>query len=103
MAKLFSKANRRKLLAWILPPIIYVFIKLLYFTCKKKFHIKEYGSITPSIYAIWHGELLMVAFAYAYYSKRQKIDTIVILQPEKAIPIYGEKGKKGVVIITIKK
>jgi hypothetical protein len=31
---------------------------------------------------------------------KQKIDTIVILQPEKAIPIYGEKGKKGVVIIT---
>ena len=36
---------------------------------------------------------------YAPLSK-QKIDTIVILQPEKAIPIYGEKGKKGVVIIT---
>lgn len=39
---------------------------------------------------------------YAPLSK-QKIDTIVILQPEKAIPIYGEKGKKGVVIISIKK
>lgn len=39
---------------------------------------------------------------YAPLSK-QKIDTIVILQPERAIPIYGEKGKKGVVIITIKK
>jgi len=39
---------------------------------------------------------------YAPLSK-QKIDTIVILQPEKAIPIYGEKEKKGVVIITIKK
>lgn len=39
---------------------------------------------------------------YAPLSK-QKIDTIVILQPEKAIPIYGEKGKNGVVIITIKK
>ena len=34
---------------------------------------------------------------------KQKIDTIVVLQPEKAIPIYGEKGKNGVVIITIKK
>jgi hypothetical protein len=39
---------------------------------------------------------------YAPLSK-QKIDTIVILEPERAIPIYGEKGKKGVVIITIKK
>lgn len=33
---------------------------------------------------------------------KQKIETVVILQPEKAVPIYGEKGKKGVVIITTK-
>lgn len=39
---------------------------------------------------------------YAPLSK-QKIDTIVVLEPERAIPIYGEKGKNGVVIITIKK
>ena len=39
---------------------------------------------------------------YAPLSK-QNIDTIVVLQPEKAIPIYGEKGKNGVVLITIKK
>lgn len=38
---------------------------------------------------------------YAPLSK-QKIETIVILLPEKAIPIYGERGKNGVVIITIK-
>ena len=38
---------------------------------------------------------------YAPLSK-QKIDTIVVLLPERAIPIYGEKGKNGVVIITIK-
>lgn len=36
---------------------------------------------------------------YAPLSK-QKIDTIVVLLPERAIPIYGEKGKNGVVIIT---
>ena len=39
---------------------------------------------------------------YAPLSK-QNIDTIVVLQPERAIPIYGEKGKNGVIIITIKK
>lgn len=33
---------------------------------------------------------------------QQKIETISILQDEKAISIYGEKGKKGVVIITTK-
>ena len=34
---------------------------------------------------------------------KQDIETISILQNEKAIEIYGDKGKKGVVIITTKK
>lgn len=33
---------------------------------------------------------------------QQKIESISILQPEKAVSIYGEKGKKGIVIITTK-
>lgn len=33
---------------------------------------------------------------------KQKIETISILQPEKAITIYGKKGEKGIVIITTK-
>lgn len=33
---------------------------------------------------------------------KQKIETISILQPEKAVSIYGEKGKKGIVIVTTK-
>lgn len=33
----------------------------------------------------------------------QKIDAIKVYLPEEAIPIYGTKGKDGVVIITIKK
>lgn len=32
----------------------------------------------------------------------QKIDSIKIFLPEEAIPIYGEKGKEGIVIISIK-
>lgn len=38
---------------------------------------------------------------YAPLSK-QNIATISVLQPEKAIPIYGKKGEKGIVIITTK-
>lgn len=33
---------------------------------------------------------------------KQKIETISILQPEKATTIYGKKGEKGIVIITTK-
>lgn len=38
---------------------------------------------------------------YAPLSK-QNIVTISVLLPEKAIPIYGKKGEKGIVIITTK-
>lgn len=34
--------------------------------------------------------------------KKQKIETITVLEPEKAQKIYGEKGKNGIVIITTK-
>ncbi len=33
---------------------------------------------------------------------KQKIETISVLHPDKAVTIYGEKGKKGIVIITTK-
>ncbi|ACZ11467.1 protein of unknown function DUF374 [Sulfurospirillum deleyianum DSM 6946] len=74
---MFSKPFKRKLLVWCVPPLVYLFVKLLFFTCKKRFHFSINGSQTPSIYAIWHGELLMAAAAYTYYSKRVSIDTIV--------------------------
>lgn len=77
MAKLFSKAIQRKLVVWIVPPLIYAFIKLLFFTCKKKFYRPQNGSATPSIYVLWHGEILMAAAAYTYYTDRVAADTIV--------------------------
>jgi len=77
MAKLFSKVTQRKLLVWIVPPLVYALVKILFFTCKKRFYLSQDGSATPSIYAIWHGEMLMAAAAYKYYTKRETIDTIV--------------------------
>ena len=77
MAKLFSKDIKRKLLVWLVPPLVYLLIKLLFFTCKKKFYVGNNASLTPCIYALWHGELLMAASAYKYYTKRTTIDTIV--------------------------
>jgi hypothetical protein len=34
---------------------------------------------------------------------KQKIDKIEVIQPADAVKIYGKKGEKGVVIISIKK
>ncbi len=39
---------------------------------------------------------------YAPLSK-QKIEKIEVIQPADAVKIYGKKGEKGVVIISIKK
>ncbi len=33
---------------------------------------------------------------------KQEIETIVILQEKEAVPVYGEKGRKGVVIVSTK-
>lgn len=33
--------------------------------------------------------------------KQQNITSIVVLEPEKAVKIYGEKGRNGIVILTI--
>lgn len=38
---------------------------------------------------------------YAPLSK-QEIETIVVLQEKDAVPVYGEKGRKGVVIVSTK-
>lgn len=77
MAKLFSKLNQRRFLLWIVPPLAFVLIKLLYFTCKKKFHINTNGSHMPSIYAFWHGELLMLPLAYIDYAHKTSLDAMI--------------------------
>lgn len=77
MAKLFSKQTLRKILVWIVPTLAFVLIKLIYLTCKKKFYSEQNGSATPSIYIFWHGELLMMAFAYLHYAKRKSLDAMI--------------------------
>ena len=77
MAKLFSKQTLRKILVWIVPALAFALIKLIYLTCKKKFYIEKNGSATPSIYVFWHGELLLVAFAYIHYAKRTSLDAMI--------------------------
>lgn len=100
MAKLFSKKNRRKILVWILPPLVFVFLKLLYFTCKKKFHITTNGSSTPSLYAMWHGELLMMPFAYWHYAHRKNVDAMISRHSDgemiaRLIKIFGGSTVRG--------
>lgn len=78
MAKLFTSQTSRKFLAWIIPPVVFVFIKLLYLTCKKNFHIDQNtSSVSPCLYAFWHGELLMMPFVYRYYTGHSLLDAVI--------------------------
>ncbi len=100
MAILFSKANRRKLLAWVVPPLAFFIIKLLYFTCKKKYYLPQSELTEPSLYALWHGELLMLPFAYIHVSKSQKLDAIISLHGDgeiiaKIIHLFGGGTIRG--------
>lgn len=100
MAKWFSKSNRRKILVWVLPPLVYLLVRLLFLTCKKEFHSQKNGSDTASIYTAWHGELLMMVFGYKYYTKRIDIDAIISRHSDgemiaRLIKLFGGNAIRG--------
>ncbi|MDD3342223.1 MAG: lysophospholipid acyltransferase family protein [Sulfurospirillaceae bacterium] len=100
MATLFSKSNRKKFLVWIVPPLAFAIIKLLYSTCKKKYHIPSQDMVEPSLYALWHGELLMLPFAYIHISKSQQLDAIISRHGDgeiiaKVIQLFGGGTIRG--------
>ncbi|EQB39854.1 hypothetical protein M947_04555 [Sulfurimonas hongkongensis] len=51
------------------PFIASLFIRLLYLTNKKEFHAPSTIGDEPTIFACWHGELLMLPYLYSYYRK----------------------------------
>ena len=78
MAKFLTKKTKRKLEVLLVPPLAYLILYFIYFTCKKRYHFdKSKVKETPSIFVFWHGELLMLPFAYRDYRKSKNIDTIV--------------------------
>ncbi len=77
MAKLLSKDFKKAVLLKIAPKVIYIAAKLLYFTCKKRFHGKVTDMQNPVIMAFWHGELLAVLLGYMSYGKIAKVDSVI--------------------------
>ena len=64
MEKLFSKERKRAIMLAVVPPIAYVFIRVLYLTCKKSYHLPSHVPKAPFLVAFWHGEILMNPFIY---------------------------------------
>lgn len=73
---MFKKIFRS--VALILVPTLGAFlIRLLYFTNKKEFHAPETLGDEPFIMACWHGELLMIPYAYKRYKKNPKVKLLI--------------------------
>jgi len=78
MAKLLSKNFKKRVLVLTVPYVTYFLLKILYLTCKKRFHYEAKQEIPkPSIWAFWHGELLMVIKAYLEIRKNSEIDSMI--------------------------
>ncbi|MEA2092059.1 MAG: lysophospholipid acyltransferase family protein [Campylobacterota bacterium] len=59
----------RTLALLFLPFIASLLMRLIYFTNKKQFHAPETIADEPTIFACWHGELLMLPYLYFHYRK----------------------------------
>ncbi len=102
MAKLSFKDFKRAVLLKIAPSIVFIFLNLLYFTCKKEFHIKcQADKIKkPSIFTFWHGELLPLLKGYIDFRKSRDIDTIISAHFDgeliaKVVAMFGGGSIRG--------
>ena len=67
----------RSLALFIVPFIGSSFIKLLYLTNKKEFHAPDTLGDDVFIMACWHGELLMIPYAYKRYRKNPHVKLLI--------------------------
>ena len=77
MGKFFDKNRKRKLLLAVAPPIAYGIIRLLYASCKKRFHLPQETVSAPALVAFWHGEILMNPFLYLKFMKNVKMSLMI--------------------------
>ena len=61
----------------ILPYIIYLFIRLIYFTNKKVFHHKKIKDDEAFIFVAWHGDLVFQPFSYFKLRPKGRVKTII--------------------------
>ena len=54
----------RKLALWLLPPVGWAIMWLLYLTNRKVWHMPKTPPKPPFVVLFWHGELLMAPFVY---------------------------------------
>jgi len=71
------KKLSRALALRLVPFIGSMLIRVIYFTNKKKFIAPDTLSDEPFIMACWHGELLMIPYAYSRYKKIPNVKLLI--------------------------
>jgi len=71
------KKLSRTLALIIVPSLGSLLIRLLYITNKKEFHSPDAIGDEPIIMACWHGELLMIPYAYTRFRKIPHVKLII--------------------------
>jgi len=67
----------RKLGVIFIPPIIYIVMRLLWFTYRKKYHFIDELIDGQCMAITWHGELLISPQVYRHLRKHQKTSAII--------------------------
>ncbi|NOR58162.1 MAG: DUF374 domain-containing protein, partial [Sulfurimonas sp.] len=67
----------RSLALLLVPFIASLLIRLLYLTNKKQFHAPDTIGDEPIIMACWHGELLMIPYAYTRFRKTPHLKLVI--------------------------
>jgi len=109
--KSFSR-NIAKVLA---PPLIYILMRIIWYTARKKFHYITEIDNTQHVCVTWHGELLMSPQAYRHIHKKHPASAIISSHFDGAIiantlkllkirPLRGSsrKGAKQVLLQAFK-
>ena len=79
MAKHYLKKFKNTVLLIFAPKIVYIALRILFFTCRKKFHLAVESDDLPKpvIVVFWHGELLPVMEGYILYRGNKNIDSMI--------------------------
>jgi lysophospholipid acyltransferase (LPLAT)-like uncharacterized protein len=72
-----KKKILRALALFFIPPIGAFIIRTLYFLNKKNFYTDETVTKDPTIFATWHGDLLMLPYLYYHYRKKPHAKVLI--------------------------
>jgi len=71
------KKLSRKIGGQLIPPLLYLFIRLIWFTTIKRFHYITPIDDRQHVCVCWHGELAMSPQAYRYIHKNHPASAII--------------------------